>query len=141
MKNSTYVEWTGDMAFDAELNGHHIKMDASEQVGGHNTGPSPKGLLLVSLAGCTGMDVVSILKKMQVNNYKLKIEVEGELTEEHPKIYHTITVKFLFTGDDLPAEKLKRAVELSDTRYCGVSAMLKKAAEINVEIIVNGENI
>ena len=141
MKQTSTVNWLGEMAFDIELNDHHFIIDADSKVGGENKGPRPKGLLLSSLAGCTGMDVVSILKKMKVEDYELSLNVDGELTEEHPKIYHTINLNYIFTGKGLPAEKLKRAVELSETRYCGVTEMLRKAATINTKIIVNGEEI
>ncbi len=127
------------MAFDVELNGHHFLIDADEKVGGENRGPRPKGLILCGLAGCTGMDVVSILKKMRVEDYKLDIIVNGEQTKEHPKIYSSIYLEFVFVGVDLPIEKLKKAVELSETRYCGVSAMLKKSSEITIKIKLNGE--
>jgi len=141
MKQTSIANWLGKMAFDIELNSHHFIIDADSEVGGENKGPRPKGLLLSSLVGCTGMDVVSILKKMKVEDYELKLNVEGELTEEHPKIYHTINLNYIFTGKDLPTEKLKRAVELSETRYCGVTEMLRKAATINTKIIVNGDEI
>ena len=141
MKQTSVANWLGKMTFDIELNDHHFIIDADSDVGGENKGPRPKGLLLSSLIGCTGMDVVSILKKMKVEDYKLKLEVDGELTEEHPKIYHTINLSYIFTGKDLPTEKLKRAIELSETRYCGVSEMLRKASKIDSKIIVNGEKI
>jgi len=141
MKQSSQVKFLKEMAFDVELDGHHFTIDATEEVGGKDKGPRPKGLMLSSLGGCTGMDVVSILRKMKVENYELTIEVSGELTDEHPKIYHTINVDFKFTGSDLPPAKIKKAVELSETRYCGVSAMLREASQINVKIIINGEEI
>lgn len=141
MKQTSIANWLGKMAFDIELNDHHLIIDADPKVGGENKGPRPKGLLLSSLAGCTGMDVVSILKKMKVEDYKLKLVIDGELTEEHPKIYHTINLNYIFTGKDLSSAKLKRAVELSETRYCGVSEMFRKAATVNSKIIVNGDEI
>jgi len=137
----TTINWLGDMAFDAELNGHHFTIDAHAGVGGKDQGPRPKGLMLSSLAGCTGMDVVSILKKMKVTDYKLSIDVQGELTDEHPKYYHKIIVEYKFKGNDLPENKLQKAINLSETRYCGVSEMLRKVAEIKTIIFVNGEEI
>lgn len=141
MRQKSSVTFINNMTFDVELGGHHFNIDAGAKVGGEGNGPSPKGLLLSSLGGCTGMDVVSILRKMKVTEYELKIDVSGELTEEHPKIYHTITVEFKFVGNDLPESKLKKAVELSETKYCGVSEMLRKASEIKIKIYVNGEEI
>jgi putative redox protein len=130
------VNWTGDMAFDAEVNGFNIKLDAAEKVGGKNSGPRPKPLILVALGGCTGMDVVSILKKMRVEPDYFNVEVSGEMTEEHPKYYHKLHINYLFRGKDLPMAKLEKAVNLSQERYCGVSEMLKKAAEITHEIVI-----
>jgi len=141
MKQKSTVTFIDKMAFDVELNGHHFTIDAGAGVGGENKGPSPKGLMLSALGGCTGMDVVSILRKMKVPEYKLYIDVTGELTEEHPKIYHTITIEFKFIGNNLPESKIKKAVELSEVRYCGVSEMLRKASKLITIIYINGEEI
>jgi putative redox protein len=136
MKNKIEINWIEDMAFEASVNNHTIILDTSEDMGGKDRGPRPKPLTLVSLAGCTGMDVVSVLKKMRVEYSGLKIEVEGELTDEHPKVYHTITIHFRFRGRDLPLDKLEKAVNLSQERYCGVTAMLGKAAKIVARITI-----
>ena len=136
MKNKVSINYTEDMAFEATVNNHKIIIDADESVGGNDRGPRPKALTLVSLGGCTGMDVVSILKKMRVDFEKLDIDVEAELTEEHPKYYHKIKIIYKFKGNDLLMDKLEKAVTLSQDRYCGVTAMLSKAAEIDYEIIV-----
>ncbi|MCK3683454.1 OsmC family protein [Maribellus sp. YY47] len=122
------------MAFEAEVNGHKLILDAAEEVGGENRGPRPKPLLLTALAGCTGMDVVSILKKMRVELDNFDVIVEGDLTEEHPRQFFKMNVIYEFTGKDLPLDKLKKAVSLSEERYCGVSAMFKKAIEVTTEI-------
>ena len=141
MTSKSVVTWLDEMAFEAEVNGHKFVIDAEERVGGKDRGPRPKPLLLVSLAGCTGMDVVSILKKMKIGNYKFHLEVEAEQTEVHPKYYHTIYLSYIFEGNDLPVAKIKRAVELSETRYWGVSEMLRKSSKIVTKIILNGEEI
>lgn len=133
--------WNGDMEFDSELNGHHMTIDASAEVGGNDKGPRPKGLLLTALTGCTGMDVVSILKKMKVSDYKFWLEADADQTSEHPKYYSKIYLNYNFIGDDLPLDKIKKAVSLSEEKYCGVSFMLKKAALLETRIIVNGEEI
>lgn len=131
------VNWLDNMAFEAEVNGHKIVIDAAEPVGGENRGPRPKPLMLVALAGCTGMDVVSILKKMKVEVEAFSVKVEGDLTEEHPKQFTQMRVIYEFKGKDLPMEKLEKAVNLSEERYCGVSAMYRKAIGITTEIRVN----
>ncbi len=127
------------MAFVMDLNGHKFITDASETVGGSDLGPRPKVLLLAGLIGCTGMDVISMLKKMRVELDDFDLEVETDSSDEHPKVYQDIHVKYIFTGKDLPMDKLEKAVNLSQERYCGVSAMLKKATDITYEIIVKEE--
>jgi putative redox protein len=134
MKQETLLTWKGDMAFETEMDGHTLRLDASEKAGGHNTGMRPKGLMLTSLAGCTGMDVISILKKMKVEPDEFNVRVDGFLTEEHPKHYHKMHIIYEFKGENLPEEKLKRAIELSQDKYCGVSALYKKAIELTYEI-------
>lgn len=137
-KHEVKINWLKKMAFKADIMGQEIIMDAGEQVGGEDRGPRPKPLLLTSLAGCTGMDVVSILKKMKVEIDDFNVIVEGDLTEEHPKTYSKMHVIYEFTGKDLPLEKLKKAVRLSEEKYCGVSALFKKAINVTTEIrIVN----
>lgn len=126
--------WMGNMAFEAESGPYKILMDADEGVGGNGMGPKPKPLLLSALAGCTGMDVVAILKKMQVNFDSFSMSVDGELTEEHPRYFNKIRMVYKFTGKDLPYSKIEKAVTLSQEKYCGISAMLGKAAEITYEI-------
>lgn len=135
-KEIVKINWLKNMSFSADVNGHEIILDASDMVGGNNQGPRPKPLLLAALAGCTGMDVVSILKKMRVKPDDFKVYVEGDLTEEHPKQFSRMHIIYEFKGNDLPMEKLKKAVALSDERYCGVSAMFRKAIEITSEIKV-----
>ena len=134
MKNKVTATHHSKMSFDLEVNGHKIVIDAEENVGGENKGPRPKPLMLASLAGCTGMDVVSILKKMRVEFDYFNVVVEGELTDEYPKQYKRMHIIFEFKGKDLPMEKLQKAINLSEDRYCGVSALYKKAIPISSEI-------
>jgi putative redox protein len=134
VKHEVKVSWLEDMAFEADVNGHNIVLDAAEPVGGKDRGPRPKPLMLTALAGCTGMDVVSILKKMRVELDDFNVIVEGDLTEEHPKQYYKMNVIYEFKGTDLPLEKLKKAVSLSEETYCGVNALYKKAIEVTSEI-------
>ncbi len=136
MSSKIQCSWKEDMAFEADVNGFKIMLDATEAVGGKNRGPRPKPLLLVSLAGCTAMDVISILKKMRVEPEYFNVEVEATMTDEHPRYYNNIHLKYIFRGDNLPMNKLEKAVNLSQDRYCGVSAMLNKSAELTKEIIV-----
>lgn len=137
MKESVSLNWLNDMAFDAEINGHKIYLDASVEHGGKDLGPRPKPFMLVALGGCTGMDVVSLLKKMRVNFDSLNISVEGELTEEHPKHFYKMKVIYSLKGENIPLDKVQKAVDLSKDRYCGVHESLKKAMEIEFEIRIN----
>ncbi|MBT3384075.1 MAG: OsmC family protein [Prolixibacteraceae bacterium] len=133
-KETVNVEWLENMAFKAEVNGHEIVIDAGDKVGGENRGPRPKPFMLTALAGCTGMDVVSILKKMRVKPDYFNVVVEGELTEEHPKHFIKMHVIYEFRGKDLPMAKLQKAIDLSEERYCGVSATYKQSMELTSEI-------
>ena len=133
-KHVIRTEWKGDMAFEADVNGHKVMMDATTEGGGKNSGASPKKLQLVALSGCTGMDVVSILQKMRVNIEKVNIEVQGDVTDEHPKQYFKMHVIYEFTGKNLPMDKLEKAVRMSEETYCGVEALYRKAIEVTSEI-------
>lgn len=126
----------GNMAFEVELSGHKLIIDAADKVGGENLGPRPKQLLLAGLIGCTGMDVVSILRKMKVKYDDFKIEVQAEEAEDHPKVYKKIHLIYKFKGENLPLSNIERAVSLSQEKYCGVSAMLKKAAPVTYDIVI-----
>ena len=127
------------MAFEAEISGHKILLDAKTEVGGENKGPQPKPFMLAALGGCTAMDVISILKKMRIELEKFNVIVEGDLTEDHPKHFYKMHVIYEFTGKNLPLDKLQKAVELSEERYCGVSAVYRKAMEVTSEIkIIEG---
>jgi len=134
MKHKVETSWKGNMQFDALVSGHHVKMDALPVVGGEDSGPRPKELMLASLAGCTGMDVISILKKMRVDVESFDISIDADITEEHPKHYTKMHLVYQFKGKELDIEKLKKAVDLSQERYCGVSAAYRKAMELTYEI-------
>lgn len=136
MKHTVNTSWQGNMKFDAVVSGHHVVMDALPVVGGNDEGARPKELMLASLAGCTGMDVVSILKKMRIEPEYFNIRVEAEMTEEHPKHYTAMHIIYEFKGENLELEKLQKAVKLSQDQYCGVSTAYRKAMEITYEIVI-----
>jgi putative redox protein len=133
-KEVVITEWLGNMTFTSDVKGHKIMLDAEPNVGGERRGVPPKPLMLVALGGCTAMDVISILKKMRVEVEKFSVKVEGDLTGEHPRHFYHMHVIYEFTGKDLPMEKLQKAVALSEEKYCGVSAVYKKAIELSSEI-------
>jgi len=134
MKHIVDTAWKGKMKFEVNIDGHSLVLDAETEAGGEDSGPRPKKLMLVALAGCTGMDVVSLLKKMHVNIEDFNVIIEGDLTEEHPKHYTRMHIIYKFKGKKLDPDKLMKAVEMSQDRYCGVSATLNKAVELTYEI-------
>jgi putative redox protein len=134
MKSIVKTKWKGQMTFESMVSEHLLTMDAKTEFGGMDKGPRPKELLLSSLAGCSGMDVASLLEKMRVEIKDFDISIEAELTEEHPKVYKYMHIVYEFYGHDLPIEKIQKAVDLSQNKYCGVSAMFKKAFPVTYEI-------
>ncbi|QQS52715.1 MAG: OsmC family protein [Bacteroidota bacterium] len=137
MKETLNVNWTGKMSFSAEIDGHTIQVDAKKESGGDEKGPRPKPLMLLALAGCTGMDVVSILEKMKVKLDSFDVDVSAEMTEDHPKVYTHMHIVYKFGGNDLPLDKLEKAINLSQEKYCGVSAMYRKSFKVTHEIKIN----
>jgi putative redox protein len=133
-KHTIKTIWRKDNIFDTDVDGHTITIDLGKEDGGEDAGPRPKKLLLVAAAGCSGLDVVPLLKKMRVELKGFDIQIEAQMSEEHPKQYTSMKVIYEFEGDNLPMEKLEKAVTLSYEKYCGVMAMYKKAIPISWEI-------
>lgn len=123
------------MAFENSADGHKFIVDAATEFGGEDRGPRPKLLLLNALAGCTAMDVVSVLKKMKQDISWFNVKVEANLGDEHPKTYTSIRVIYQFKKEDnLDDTKVRKAAALSQERYCGVSAMLQKATDMSWDV-------
>ncbi|RUT73160.1 OsmC family protein [Ancylomarina longa] len=135
MKHKVEMKWLGNLAYKSEMDGHTLITDATVQVGGDGKGVSPKKLMLTALAGCTGIDMALILKKMRVEVEDIKVSVEGELTEEKPSYYKNMHVIYEFFGKELLHQKIERAVKLSEEEYCGVSALYKQVISVTSEII------
>ena len=130
------VKWNEKMAFSGTTpSGHEIKMDAAPDVGGENTGARPTELLLNAVAGCTGIDIISILHKMRLEPSSFQMDVKGERADDHPKKFTTINIHYALEGD-LPEEKVVRAIQLSKDKYCSVSHSL--SAEISASYSING---
>ena len=125
--------WKEKMAFESQLGNHVVRMDTTPEMG-DDSGASPKQMLLAGLAGCTGMDVVSLLNKMRVPFTNFEMDIEADLTEEHPIVFSEIRLIYKFYGTDLDTAKVEKAVKLSQEKYCGVSAMLKKNSPIEYSI-------
>ncbi len=136
MTNHITTKWMGNMVFESNNpSGHEFIMDAEAEYGGEGKGLRPKALMLSSLAGCSGLDVVSLIKKMKLQVDKFHIETIAELTEEHPKYYNEVKVEYHFYGANLDEKKLQRAVDLSVEKYCGVMEMFRKFAEVSTQTI------
>lgn len=133
MTHKVKTVWKDKMAFDSVIDDHTIRVDTNGIIG-DNSGPGPKKLLLTALTGCTGMDVVSLLKKMRVPFTNFEMDVEAGLTDEHPKVYANISITYRLYGTDLNTEKIEKAITLSQEKYCGVNAMLKKNSPIDYSI-------
>jgi len=134
MTHTIESNWQGNMLFNVEEPGGIVNIDADPEFGGQHKGVLPKPLMLSALAGCTGMDVVSLLKKMHAEVADFKIQVNGQLTEEHPKYYNKVDVIYKFYGADLKKDKIEKAVSLSVDRYCGVMEMFRQFSELTTSI-------
>lgn len=130
------VEWRGKMGFVGKAEGETlVALDAPPAVGGEGEGFRPKELLLNGLAGCTAMDVISILRKMKCEPEAFRVEGTAVETEEHPKVFTAFHIKYLVKGA-VPQEKLQKAIDLSQERYCGVTAMYRCFAEVTHEYVI-----
>lgn len=135
--NTITTVWKENMVFESDNpSGETLFMDAPEE-GIENKGLRPKALMLSSLAGCSGLDVVSLLKKMRAEVDDFKMIVHGELTEEHPRYYHKVVIEYHFYGSDLQEDKINKAVKLSVDQYCGVMEMFRQFAKVTTEVYLH----
>ena len=129
------TDWKGNMQFEStNPSGETLLMNAGPENGGVGEGLRPKALMLASLAGCSGLDVASLIEKMKLAVDNFKIETTADLTEEHPKVYQNVRVVYHFYGKNLEESKLEKAVNLSVEKYCGVMEMFRKFATVAIEI-------
>lgn len=128
---STHFE--SGLSFNALIDQYQVPMDTTEE-SSRQYGPSPKKLMLAALAGCTGIDVVSILNKMKVDFSDFYVDIDATLTEEHPKIYNKVTIHYKIKVSESNKTKMERAVQLSMEKYCGVSAMFSAFAAVDFTI-------
>jgi putative redox protein len=137
--NTVTTVWTEKERFESDNpSGNKLTLfSASDEENNDTVGFGPKALMLSSLAGCSGLDVVSLLKKMRAETEEFKIEITAELTNEHPKFYNKVKVDYHFTGANLQAEKIQKAVNLSVVKYCGVMEMFRQFAEVKTEIFLH----
>lgn len=125
------VKWVEGLEFEAATgSGHRLVLDAGEKAGGKNHGPGPMELLLVGLAGCTGIDVVDILRKKRQAVSGVEVRVEGARAETHPMVYTDIEVVYVVRGKDVSPKAVEDAIHLSEEKYCSAGVMLGKTAKI-----------
>ncbi|HET9826685.1 MAG TPA: OsmC family protein [Chitinophagaceae bacterium] len=141
MTHQVETQWMGKMQFNALVNGHTIIMDGPERVGGEDNGPIPKPLVLTALAGCTGMDVVSILRKAGKEVRDFNVTVTGEISKQVPIEYVSIHLVYEFVGDEEAKNAALKAVTDSQEKFCGVSNMLKKIMPVTWDVVYNGDTI
>jgi len=138
MSHKTTTHWKGGMLFESDNpSGKSVSMDTVVDGQNERFGLSPKAMMLSSLAGCSGVDIVEILEKMKVLDYKLSIDVEAQLTDEHPKYYHKVHVDYHFYGQELSLKKIYKAVTLSVDKYCGVMEMFRQFSSVSTEIHIH----
>lgn len=135
------TQWMGKMQFNALIDGHTVIMDASEKSGGEDAGPIPKPLILVALSGCSGMDIVALLRKSNHSITDFSMKVTGDLSRQPPIQYISIHMLYTFKGNEESKEAVLKAVADSQDKYCGVSSLLKKALPVTWEINFNGIEI
>ncbi len=135
MTNKIELSWKGEMLFESVAPEGSFFIDAGPNSGGQGKGLRPKALMLSSLAGCTGMDIASLLKKMRAEVDDFKIEVEANLTDENPKYYDRVKVTYRFYGSNFKKSRIEKAVKISEEQYCGVMEMFRQFAEISTEIV------
>jgi putative redox protein len=131
MIKKAYLRQLKGNSFGVKLpSGHWITLDTTVEFGGQDGAPTPKELLLAALAGCTSMDVVSILKKKRSPVVAYECNVQGDESEGHPRIFKSFHIEYVFYGDKIHPADVQRAIELSQTKYCAVSAQLSASAQI-----------
>jgi putative redox protein len=135
------TQWMGKMQFNSLINGHTVIMDAPENVGGEDAGPIPKPFILTALSGCTGMDIVAMLRKANKEMREMNIKVTGELSKKPPIEYVAMHIVYEFKGDESYQNAALDAVTVSQEKYCGVSHMLRKVLPVSWEVNDNGVRI
>ncbi|MDP6922563.1 MAG: OsmC family protein [Lutibacter sp.] len=134
MTNTIEINWKGARCFESVAPEGSVMIDAGEAQGGQGKGLRPKAMMLTALGGCTAMDIASLLEKMRAEVDDFSIDVQGELTDEHPKYYHKVLMTYRFYGSDFKKDKIKKAIDLSVEKYCGVLEMFRKFAEVSIDI-------
>ncbi len=137
-KHSIKTIWKENNTFETDIDGHKMFIDTAVETGGNDKGPRPKQLMLLAASGCTSLDVVSILRKMRVDFKDFNVNIEANMTDDHPITYTDVKITYEFEGENLSESKnkIEKACALSFDRYCGVIALLKKAIPVTYEVII-----
>ena len=141
MQHEIETQWMGKMQFNALVNGHTIVMDAPARVGGEDLGTIPKPLVLTALSGCTGMDVVALLRKMGKELTYFNLKVSGEISKQVPIVYTSINIVYEMNGKEEDLEAALDVVKQSQEKICGVSNMLKRIMPVSWQVVYNGREV
>lgn len=136
-----YVKQINGISFVGKTDSNHwVTMDGPEDFHGSNAGIRPKELMLLALGGCTGSDVVAILQKKRIDVRSFEINITAEMTDDHPKVYTSMNIEYVFKGKGIKESDVERAIELSQTKYCGVTKMYEKAMAITHSFTIHNED-
>ena len=141
MASTITLKWKNNSTFESVIDGHKLSIDTSVDMGGNDEGPRPKVLMLLSLAGCSGLDIASLFHKMRVVADRLEIEVSGELSDTVPAIYTSFHIVYRVWGKDDDRDKIIKAIRLSEEKYCGVAVMYRKIGAVTYDIFINDNKI
>ena len=141
MASTITLKWKNNTTFESVIDGHKLSIDTSVDMGGNDEGPRPKVLMLLSLAGCSGLDIASLFHKMRVVADRLEIEVSGELSDAVPAIYTSFHIVYRVWGKDDDRDKIIKAIRLSEEKYCGVAVMYRKIGAVTYDIFINDNKI
>ena len=141
MASTITLEWKNNTTFESVIDGHKLAIDTSVDMGGNDEGPRPKVLMLLSLAGCSGLDIASLFRKMRVVADRLEIEVSGELSDTVPAVFTSFHIVYRVWGKESDRDKIIKAIRLSEEKYCGVAVMYRKIGAVTYDIFINDNKI
>lgn len=141
MASAITLKWKNNTTFESVIDGHKLSIDTSVDMGGNDEGPRPKVLMLLSLAGCSGLDIASLFHKMRVVPERLEIEVSGELSDTIPAVFTSFHIAYRVWGNENDRNKMIKAIRLSEEKYCGVAVMYRKIGAVTYDIFINDNKI
>lgn len=141
MASTITLKWKNNTTFESVIDGHKLSIDTSVDMGGNDEGPRPKVLMLLSLAGCSGLDIASLFHKMRVVADRLEIEVSGELTDTVPAVFTSFHIIYRVWGKNDDRDKIIKAIRLSEEKYCGVAVMYRKIGAVTYDIFINDNKV